>query len=88
MDDDPPVVGLTRQESFVRIVSLERFLKMKNVTIYPRPVCYTHFFQNMGTSHLKIWIEVALRKLPYLRGEEKMCVLRAMIQAGKELTTR
>lgn len=61
---------------------------MKNVTVYPSPVCYTHFFQNMGTSHLKVWIEVALRKLPRLRGEEQLCVLRAMIQARKELATR
>ena len=60
---------------------------MKN-TIYPSPKDYTHFFANMGTNHLKVWIEVALRKLPRLRGEEQLCVLRAMIQANRELSTR
>ena len=61
---------------------------MENVKIYPTAKCYAHFFAEMGTNHLKIWIEVALRKLPHLRGEEKMCVLRAMIQANRELATR
>ena len=60
---------------------------MKN-TIYPSPKDYSFFFANMGTNHLKIWIEVALRKLPHIRGEEKLCVLRAMIQANRELSTR
>ena len=59
-------------------------MKMKNGT----PVCYVHFFQNMETSHLKIWIEVAMRKLPYLRGKDQQSVIRAMIQANKELATR
>ena len=60
----------------------------KTVTAYPTPNCYAHYFAEMGTNHLKIWIEVALRKLPRLRGEEKLCVLRAMIQANRELSTR
>ena len=60
---------------------------MKN-TIYPSPKDYSFFFANMGTNHLKIWIEVALRKLPHIRGEEKLCVLRAMIQANRELGKR
>lgn len=57
-------------------------------TVYPTPNCYAHFFANMGTTHLKVWIEVALRKLPHCRGEEQLCVLRAMIQANRELSTR
>ena len=61
---------------------------MKTATAYPTVNCYSHFFANMGTNHLKVWIEVALRKLPRLRGEEQLCVLRAMIQARKELSTR
>ena len=52
------------------------------------PICYTHYFQNMGTSHLKVWIEVALRKLPYLGGKDQRSVLLALIQARKELATR
>lgn len=60
---------------------------MKN-TIYPSSKDYSFFFANMGTNHLKIWIEVALRKLPSLKGEEQLCVLRAIIQANKELSTR
>ena len=60
---------------------------MKN-TVYSSPKDDSHFFANMGTTHLKVWIEVAMRKLPRLRGEEQLCVLRAMIQARKELATR
>lgn len=60
---------------------------MKN-TIYPSPKDYSFFFANMGTNHLKIWIEVALRKLPQYKGAEQLCVLRALIQARKELITR
>ena len=66
----------------------EKEMKMKTATAYPTVNCYSHFFANMGTNHLKVWIEVALRKLPRLRGEEQLCVLRAMIQARKELSTR
>lgn len=61
---------------------------MKTVTVYPSPKDYSHFFANMGTSHLKVWVEVAMRKLPNLRGADQLCVLRAMIQARKELATR
>lgn len=61
---------------------------MKTVTVYPSPKDYSHFFANMATNHLKVWVEVALRKIPRLRGQEQLCVLRAMIQARKELATR
>ena len=61
---------------------------MKTVTVYPSPVCYAHFFQNMDTTHLKVWIEVALRKLPYYGSKDRTCVIRALIQARKELATR
>ena len=61
---------------------------MKTVTIHPTAKCYAHFFAEMGTNHLKIWIEVAMRRLPRLRGEAQLSVLRAMIQARKELATR
>ena len=61
---------------------------MKTVTVYPSRKDYSHFFAHMGTSHLKVWIEVALRKLPQYKGAEQLCVLRALIQARKELITR
>lgn len=59
-----------------------------STVIYPTAKDYAPFFATMSTSHLKVWIEVALRKLKTYKGQEQYAVLYGIIAAKKELTTR
>ena len=63
-------------------------LKMENVTIYPTANCYAKYFEDMDTAVLDVWVEVAIQRIPNLRGEEQLSVMRALIYARKELATR
>jgi hypothetical protein len=63
-------------------------LKMKTVTIYPTAKCYAKYFEDMDTTILDVWVEVATQRIPRLRGEEQLAVMRALIEARKELATR
>ena len=61
---------------------------MKNVKIYPTANCYAKYFADMETNVLDIWVEVAIQRIPRLRGEEQLAVMRALIEARKALATR
>ena len=61
---------------------------MKTVTIYPTANCYAKYFADMETTVLDIWIEVAEQRIPRLRGQAQLSVMRALIYARKELATR
>ena len=61
---------------------------MKTVTIYPTAKCYAKYFEDMDTAILDVWVEVATQRIPRLRGEGQLCVMRALIEARKELATR
>ncbi|MEL0098598.1 MAG: hypothetical protein VW907_03480 [Opitutae bacterium] len=61
---------------------------MKTVKIYPTANCYAKYFEDMETNVLDIWIEVAEQRIPRLRGEAQLSVMRALIHARKELATR
>ena len=63
-------------------------LKMKTVKIYPTANCYAKYFADMDTAVLDVWVEVATQRIPRLRGEEQLSVMRALIEARKELATR
>ena len=63
-------------------------LKMKTVTIYPTAKCYAKYFEDLDTAILDVWVEVAIQRIPRLRGEEQLAVMRALIEARKELATR
>ena len=56
--------------------------------IYPTAKDYAPFFATMSTPHLKVWLEVAARKLKTYKGQEQYAVLYGMIAANKELATR
>ena len=62
--------------------------KMKTVTIYPTAKCYAKYFKDMDTAILDVWVEVATQRIPRLRGEEQLSVMRALLEARKELATR
>ena len=49
---------------------------------------YAPFFATMSTPHLKVWIEVACRKLRTYKVQEQYAVLYGIIAARKELATR
>lgn len=49
---------------------------------------YAPFFATMSTPHLKVWIEVAFRKLATYKRQEQYAVLYGIIAARKELSTR
>lgn len=78
----------TTEKVLVESVSHLGELKMKTVTIYPSPKCYAEYFAKMDTTILDVWVEVATQRIPRLRGEEQLCVMRALIEARKELATR
>jgi len=56
--------------------------------IYPTAKDYAPFFATMSTPHLKIWLEVAARKLKTYKGQEQYAVLYGMIAANNELKNR
>lgn len=56
--------------------------------IYPTAKDYAPFFATMSTPHLKIWLEVATRKLKTYKGQEQYAVLHGMIAANNELKNR